>query len=494
MLRSLSHPLKPLLYLEWLFLALALLYPWVAPIDALAIIALRDGRQQSISVGLGVSSPIGWLIPIAWLVICGWCWRVSQSNKQFVTFILLSPLLFMLLGTPLLVNFRNWSAIGEWGLLGFAVGYFVYLGIQVEQHFWLNKWLYTSVEFLLIWAIYFMVSDLHTGEKTNLESLLLLHLVALMRACLMFAGKQRWLAIGLLMASYQSVSVVIGSLWSDLINLFDRDVILQPADVQQILKVSIYHVTIVFTAITALLVLLVNTLVSERRNRQQLTQAHHQLRQYAQRIEDQTMLTERNRIAREIHDALGHTLTAQSIQLENALVHFEPEPDRAYQFLTQAKVLSQTALQEVRRSVAQLRTNLLTGKPWATAIADLITEFQQSYPCHVDCQIAPMQIPIEIQTACYRIIQEALTNIARHSGADKVAIIITLNAQTDPTLCLQITDNGHGFQQDQTTSGFGLQGMRERATAIGGQWAIQSAPGQGCQLQLSVLMQRWTKH
>jgi signal transduction histidine kinase len=493
MMRSLAHPLKPLLYLEWLFLALALLYPWVAPIDALAIIALRDGRQQSVAVGLSVASPIGWLIPIAWLGICGWCWRMSQSNKQFVTFILLSPLLFILLGTPLLESLSNWQTIGKWGLLGLAFGYFVYLGIQVEQHFWLNNWLYTIVEFLLIWAIYFLVSDLHTGEKTNLESLLLLHLVALMRACLMFVGKQRWLAIGLLMASYQSVSIVIGSLWSDLINLFDRDVILQPADVQQILQVSIYHVTIVFTAITALLVLLVNTLVSERRNRQQLAQAHHQLRQYAQRIEDQTMLEERNRIAREIHDALGHTLTAQSIQLENALVHFEPEPDRAYQFLTQAKALSQTALQEVRRSVAQLRTHLLTGKSFETAIADLVTEFQQTYPCIVDCQIEPIRIPIEVQMACYRIIQEALTNIARHSGADKVAIAITLNPQTAPTLWLQITDNGRGFQQDQTTSGFGLQGMRERAIAIGGQWSIQSTPGQGCQLQLLVPIHLWTE-
>jgi signal transduction histidine kinase len=491
MLRSLSHPLKPLLYLEWLFLGLALLHPWIAPTDALAIINLRDGRQAAIAVGLGTSNPWGWLIPITWLVTCIAAWRIPQSNKQFIALILFLPLLLVFSGTNVAAAiFESWHGIEDWSLLGLMLGYFIYLGLQVGQKFWLNKWLYTVVEFLLVWYIYFSISELHTGEKHNLESLLLLHLVALIRACLMFVGKQRWVVIALLMASYQSVSIVVGAVWSNLFNLYDQAVTLQPTDIHHILRLSIYNVTIIFTAVAALMVLLVNTLVSERRNREQLAQAHSQLRQYAQRIEDQAILEERNRIAREIHDALGHTLTAQSIQLENALVHFEPEPDRAYQFLTQAKTLSQTALQEVRRSVAQIRTHLLADRTLETAVAELIAEFQQNISCQVDCQIESMGVPIEIQTTCYRIIQAALTNITRHSGADQVLIRLTLD-QPRLTLWLQITDNGRGFHLEQTTCGFGLQGMRERAAAIGGQWSIKSAPGQGCQLQLSVPIYPW---
>lgn len=478
------HPLKPLLYLEWLFLALALLYPWLGPIDPLAIITLRDGRNPSVAVGFAVSHPIGWLIPIAWVMLWGFCWRLPRVNRQFIVFILLSPFLLVLISLFLAPIFGVYQEYCLWGLLGLTLGYFIYLGTRIEaQTTWLNKWLYTGVAFFLIWYIFFLISELHTGVKSNLESLLLLHLVALIRACLMFLGKQRWVAIILLMASYQSVTIVIGSIWGDLINLVDRDVTLRSVDVQRVLEISIYNVTIVFTAITALLVLLVNTLVSEHRSREQLVQAHSQLRHYAQRIEDQTMLTERNHIAREIHDALGHTLTAQSIQLENALVLFEPEPDRAYEFLTQAKALSQTALQEVRRSVAQLRTNLLAGKSFEAAIDDLITEFQQAYPCIVDCQIEVFRMPIEAQSACYRIIQEALTNIARHSKADRVSI--NLNVINSSIFQLQISDNGCGFQQDQTTSGFGLQGIQERAAAIGAQCTIESTPGQGCRLQLS---------
>jgi signal transduction histidine kinase len=494
MLRSLSHPLKPLLYLEWLFLALALLYPWITPVDALAIITARDGRQPSVAVGLGTSSPIGWLIPIGWLGFCVGCWFIRRSNKELILGIFLLPLLGILFGTEAGRIFENPVIDANWLLLSLLLGYFSYMGVQIEQRSRLNQWLYVTLEFLLIWFIYFVISELHTGAKANLETLLLLHLVALVRACLMFAGKQRWLAIGLFVISYQAVSIVIGVIWADLLQLFDRSITLQVTDIQNILRLSMYNVTIVFTMLTGLLIVLVNTLVSERRNREQLAQAHAQLRQYAQRIEDQTMLQERNRIAREIHDALGHTLTAQSIQLENALVHFEPEPDRAYQFITQAKALSQKALQEVRRSVSQLRTHLLAGKSFEVAIGDLITEFQQSYPCTVDCQIESIHIPIEIQTAVYRIIQEALTNIARHSGANQVTI--ALNGQPDPHmplhLELQIIDNGRGFQADQTSSGFGLQGIRERASAIGGQCTIQSTIGQGCHLQLSVPLHLWT--
>ncbi|MBE9029925.1 sensor histidine kinase [filamentous cyanobacterium LEGE 11480] len=486
--RSITHPLKPLLYIEWLLLLIVLLYMGLAPDDALSIIFERDGVNNSIAVGISATTPLFFLVLGSWLGGCGWSWRQPQSRKGFIAIILLWPLLL----TPGFL-LPSWATIiYEWLVLLTSGGLFIWMGTQIsQQRSRINQWLYTATEFLLIWAIYLTGVSAH--DSLNLESLLLLHVVALIRACLMFSGKQRWLAVMLLFSSYHMVSVVIGMVWSQLMGLIDQPVTLNPQDIQQILNVFIFNVTVMFTVTTALLIVLVNTLVSERRSRDQLTQAHHQLRQYAQRIENQTMLEERNRIAREIHDALGHTLTAQSIQLENALVYFPPNADRAHQFITQAKALSQTALAEVRRSVSQLRNNFLAGKSFDQAVSDLLHEFRAVTPCELDYQSPIKQMPLEVQTAFYRIIQEALTNITRHSGADQVALAITteITAAEAQRICLKITDNGRGFQIQQTSSGFGLQGMRERAESIDGTLTVNSTPGQGCIVQVEVLVNSW---
>ena len=504
--RSITHPLKPLLYVEWVLLALALLYPWLSPQETLQIMFHRDGVRRSIAVGLGTSDPMGLLIPITWLVTCILCWRIPTSNKSFIAFIVGCPLAIGILSITPRIDPVPHSL--NWVLLSIVFGSFSWLGTQIlQQRTLLNQWLYTAVEFLLIWVIFIVISALRS-RGPHLESLLLLHLVALIRASLMFTGKSRGLAIAGFFFSYHSVSVVISMLWPDFMRMIDRPVTLYENDIRKILSSYVFNVTIVFTLVSALLILLVNGLISERRNREQLAQAHSQLRQYAQRIEDQTLLEERNRIAREIHDSLGHTLTAQSIQLENALVYFNSDIDavsqngnRAYSFITQAQKLSQTALQDIRRSVSQIRNNLLMNQSFDQAIAELIQEFHASTPCKLTYHPFPdgLRIPIEIQIAFYRIIQEALTNTLRHSHADQVTIDLTAQSiksiaeigTTDNLLRLRIVDNGNGFQVNQTTSGFGLQGIRERTTTIGGQLQIQSAPRQGCTIQVEVLIHSW---
>lgn len=492
--RSIAHPLKHLLYVEWVLLALALLYPWFAPQDPLHIIFSQGGDQHSISVGLGISHPIGWLIPIAWLVTCIICWRIPASNKLFIVFILASPIVTLAI-TLLSSSFE----ISSWILLILTTGTFIWLGTQLSrQKFLLNQWLYTVVVFLLLWQIFFVLCSFKINTGLHLETLLLLHLIALIRSSLIFTGISRGLAIAGFFLSYHTVSLSISLIWSDFMRLINP-INLTADNIRQIFSGYVFNVTIVFTLITALLILLVNTLISERRNREQLAQAHSQLRQYAQRIEDQTLLEERNRIAREIHDSLGHTLTAQSIQLENALVYCNPDTDgRAYSFITQAQKLSQTALQDIRRSVSQMRNNLLIDQSFDQAIASLIQEFRLLTAAELTYHPLPesTRIPIEIQTAFYRIIQECLTNIIRHSHANQVTIDLTAQpiaeiGTTDRWLRLRIMDNGDGFQLDQTTSGFGLQGIRERTTAIGGQLHIQSASQNGCTVQVEVLIHSW---
>lgn len=115
------------------------------------------------------------------------------------------------------------------------------------------------------------------------------------------------------------------------------------------------NAALLFGLVLVFVLLLVNALLAERQSRQKLAIANEQLQQYALRIEDQTKLQERNRIARKIHDSVGHSLTAQSIQLENALMFLQSNRDKAQAFLKEAPRLGTDALREVRQSIATLR-------------------------------------------------------------------------------------------------------------------------------------------
>ena len=239
---------------------------------------------------------------------------------------------------------------------------------------------------------------------------------------------------------------------------------------------------ILFSFILLFVLLLVNAVISERQSREKLVLAHEKLRQYALRIENQATLQERSRIAREIHDSIGHSLTAQSIQLENSLLFIDSNIDKAKGFLIQAKKLGANALKEVRYSVSALRSDPLKGKNLELAIKDLFQEFQ----CRLEIkpelylQVHHTLSP-EINLAIYRITQEALTNISKHSDAD----LVTIEIKTiDNSLYLQIQDNGIGFYPNQNTTGFGLQSMRDRTNALGGNFYLNSKPREGCSIMI----------
>lgn len=232
--------------------------------------------------------------------------------------------------------------------------------------------------------------------------------------------------------------------------------------------------------------LLINALLEERQSRVKLTTALDRLRQYSLRIEDQSALQERNRIAREIHDSLGHTLTAQSIQLDSALLLQNSNRQEASVFLQEAKQLCKQALQEVRQSVATLRTDPLQGKSVEHLVESLIQEFQATTAIEPTCIVNLTQpLPREVISAYYRVLQEALTNIIRHSAASEVTLSLVI---LDRLLHLQIQDNGRGFNPDQNSTGFGIQGMKERISALGGQFNLSSSPGEGCLIDVRVLL------
>ncbi|HBB34177.1 MAG TPA: two-component sensor histidine kinase [Cyanobacteria bacterium UBA8803] len=352
-------------------------------------------------------------------------------------------------------------------LVGFGL-----MGLKLPTQRTYHKVLYTALELGLLLVTFLL--DRRTGFFP------LLGLIIVIRSCLIFQQAGRLIVTGL---------VFISSL---LILFLGMPPVPRPRPRHPISSESIANTILTLNINTAItfgltllfILILVNALLAERQSREKLLLANEQLRQYALRIEDQAKLQERNRIAREIHDALGHALTAQSIQLENALLFLPPDAEKTRSFLEESQRLGARALQEVRRSIATLRSDPLQGRSLEGAIAKAITEFQTSTGIapHYTLQLS-QPIPTEISTALYRIIQESLTNIYKHSAATQVSIDLQ---QSYHTIHLQIGDNGQGFDPERNTTGFGLQGMRERTTALGGQFQLSSQPGKGCRITVSI--------
>lgn len=352
-------------------------------------------------------------------------------------------------------------------LVGFGL-----LGLKLPSGRVLNKLLYTALEFGLLVLAFLL------DRRGNFFPLL--GLVIVIRSCLIFQQAGRLMVAGLVFLAFLPMIFLRSP--------GPRPPRLGPisdAIASTILTLQI-NTAITFGLALLFILLLVNALLAERQSREKLLLANAQLRQYALRIEDQATLQERNRIAREIHDSLGHALTAQSIQLENALLFLPPNAEKTATFLREAKQLGAKALQEVRRSVSTLRADPLKGQSLTTAIAKAIDQFRQTTGINPTCDIRLNRpLPTDINTALYRILQESLTNIYKHSAATQVSL--SLYESLD-SIDLHIHDNGRGFDPERNTTGFGLQGMRERTAALGGQFSLISQPGQGCHITVSLAL------
>ncbi|MEM9808836.1 MAG: sensor histidine kinase, partial [Cyanobacteria bacterium P01_D01_bin.56] len=226
--------------------------------------------------------------------------------------------------------------------------------------------------------------------------------------------------------------------------------------------------------------LLVDAALKEHQGQEKLAVANTRLRQYALRVEDLATVQERNRIARDLHDSLGHSLTVFGIHLEGALRLLQSNPTKATELLMEIKQLNTNTLKEVRESITALRSDPLQERTLANAIADLITEFQKTTGIAptFDNQLRSV-LSHDLNIVIYRIVQESLTNICKYAAATAVTIAII---QSATNLEITITDNGKGFDLTQNTTGFGLQGMQERALALMGQLKIITAPSQGCRV------------
>jgi signal transduction histidine kinase len=239
-----------------------------------------------------------------------------------------------------------------------------------------------------------------------------------------------------------------------------------------------------FGGILLSLQLLVDRILAEKQAKEELAIANQRIRNYALKAQENGSLQERNRIAREIHDSLGHSLTALNLHLEMAVKLAAIKPEKSREVLIEAKRLGSIALNDVRQSVSTLRSDPLHDRDLASAIHKLADEFKLSNHLQPVCRIdLPSQLPQPVSIAIYRIVQEALTNISKYAHASEVVIEIIAQPTT---IELRVVDNGSGFIPNNNMTGFGLQGMRERVLSIQGEFEIISAPDRGCQILASI--------
>ncbi|NCJ05224.1 sensor histidine kinase [Synechococcales cyanobacterium C] len=362
-----------------------------------------------------------------------------------------------------------------------GIGLFAAMGLRLpwRQGRW-QQVAYTALGFGLSGWV-----GLLSGRNSNSFSALLL--IVVIRGCLLFPWRGRLLVAGLAYGSFL-LRLALGI--RRIYEVGQR--IGPPAPMRRlsteqvqtlVLNLSL-NSALLFGLVLIFVVLMVGALLTERQSRDRLAVAHDRLRRYALLIEDQATLQERNRIAREIHDSVGHALTAQSIQLENVALWLSQNLAQATHHLQTARQLGKDALQNVRQSVATLRAHPLQQRSLTDALRQVIQEFEGTTAIPVTVQLSlDTQQPLEQATACYRITQEALTNIAKHSHATQVSLSL---AEYESEIQLNIKDNGSGFNLDQNTTGFGLQSMRERAEALGGTFKLFSQPEQGCSVQVTL--------
>ena len=215
----------------------------------------------------------------------------------------------------------------------------------------------------------------------------------------------------------------------------------------------------------------------------QLEAANHKLAEYASQAEELAATKERNRLAHEIHDNLGHYLTIINVQIEAAKVTFESDPGRAQDALHKAHQLVKKGLLSVRESVSALRTSPVENRPLPDVLASLVDETQVTgMIANFHVLGEPRVVEERVALAVYRAAQEGLTNVRKHARASRVDVKLDFSATAQ--ICLSIRDDGQGAAE--TSEGFGLIGIRERVHLLGGECHIETHPGEGFCLDVVV--------
>src|SRR5258706_1570829 len=404
----------------------------------------------------------------------GWTWWLVPKP-----FDLVSSLLYIGILVPYLYSFATQSGynpllLGWQAVLMIATHIVLLAGDRIEYFLYGDETPTGAAIFLLVTRIVFIevLSWLDQFKYTPF-----LYLIVLFLACLYFGELVGYCLAVLAWVAYFVKHMYYAPGWlSDGTEL---------------------HYLVLFTVGIMLVITLARVVTKEKASRTraeellaELEVSHRQLKEYAAQVAELATTRERNRLARDIHDTLGHYLTVINVQLEKALVFRDKKPEEADQAVSDAKRLASEALQDVRRSVGALRTT--QELPEFTPSLNELVERVRSDNCTVELNMEGDENSFskQGQLVLYRAVQEGLTNIQRHAGASHIWIDLHFGDQ-EATLILR--DNGNGFDtarwqkvEPGHDNGYGLQGVQERLELVGGSLQIESALCQGTTLRITV--------
>lgn len=216
--------------------------------------------------------------------------------------------------------------------------------------------------------------------------------------------------------------------------------------------------------------------------RKELEVANQKLRELAEQAGELATTQERNRLAREIHDGVGHYLTVVKTQLDAAAALIPIHPERARDTVTSAAKLTAEALDDVRRSVGTLRTET-SRPPLTTALAEL-ARYGEPAPA-VSIEGSPRPLSSAVEHALFRAAQEGLTNTRKHAGAQTCSVMLDFRAPG--RVALEVADDGRGRSVSSgDRTGLGLSGLRERIELLGGSVETGNRPAGGFRLRVEV--------
>jgi signal transduction histidine kinase len=225
---------------------------------------------------------------------------------------------------------------------------------------------------------------------------------------------------------------------------------------------------------------------AQRQQRKALAEANLKLVQYAATVEQLTISRERNRLSRELHDTLAHTLSALVVQIDAVMAVWEPIPVRAREMLEGMLETTRRGLDETRRSLRALRAAPLEEMGLALALGALAEDFAARNGMSLDLDVTEdiNNLSPEIEHGFYRVAQEALENVVQHAGAQQVQVKM---GEYEGNLTLTVADDGRGFNIEEESSEhqLGLQGMYERAEFIGAELEVVSEVDEGTLVRLS---------
>ena len=226
----------------------------------------------------------------------------------------------------------------------------------------------------------------------------------------------------------------------------------------------------------------------ERQHTREISTANVKLREQALATEQLATARERNRLARDLHDTLAHSLAGLVVQLQAIDTLLKAEPEAARSEVAKARRIAQEGLQETRHAIQDLRVNPIEDLGLSRALERAAIDFGDRAGVQVEIHISDPQAAIsnDVAAQILFIAKEAFNNIERHADARCVEVIM---ARSDGQLLLKISDDGRGFDEAQVDEAerFGLQGMFERAEMIGAQLSVKSIVGQGTLVQLTMM-------